>query len=100
MNPTKLLPWLLVAALATSTGLLPAGDRPAARVEPKWPAVVRAEPAPEWNARFAGKEGWIGGDGVYSVVLARDRILWLFGDSLLGTARNGRRDGAVMVNNT
>jgi hypothetical protein len=64
------------------------------------PTVVRAEPDPEWNARFAGKEGWIGGDGVYSAVLARDRILWLFGDSLLGSVRDGRREGAVMVNNT
>jgi hypothetical protein len=64
------------------------------------PTVVRAEPASEWNSRFAGKEGWIGGDCVYSAVLSRNRVLWLFGDSLLGSVRDGRREGAVMVNNT
>jgi hypothetical protein len=62
--------------------------------------VLKAEPAPEWNARFGGKEGWLGGDCVYSAPLGGDRVLWLFGDSLVGTAREGRRDGAVMVSNT
>jgi hypothetical protein len=66
---------------------------------PAVPAVVRAEPAPEWNARFVTTTGWIGGDGAYSAVLGPDRVLWLFGDSLIGTVRDGRRDGAVMVNN-
>ena len=64
------------------------------------PTIVRAEPAPEWNAKFAGKEGWLGGDCVYSVVLGGNRVLWLFGDSLFGTAKEGRREGAAMVNNS
>jgi hypothetical protein len=62
--------------------------------------IVKAEPAPEWNAKFAGPKGWIGGDGVYSAVLGPRRVLWLFGDSLLGTVKHGRRPGAVMVHNT
>jgi hypothetical protein len=62
--------------------------------------VVKAEPAPEWNAKFAGKEGWVGGDEAYSVVLGGHKVLWLFGDTLLGTVRDGKRAGAVMVNNT
>jgi hypothetical protein len=64
------------------------------------PTSARGVPAPEWEARFDGKEGWIGGDCVYSVELDRDRILWLFGDSLLGKVKNGRRTDATMVNNT
>jgi hypothetical protein len=75
----------------------------AARVEPAGPdtpTVDKAEAAPEWDAKFGGTEGWIGGDCAYSVVLGPKRVLWLFGDSLLGTAKDGKRAGAVMVNNT
>ena len=65
-----------------------------------FPPVVDAEPAPEWNARFDGKEGWIGGDCAYSVELGSKRVLWLFGDTLLGSVKDGKRAGARMVNNT
>lgn len=64
------------------------------------PASPRATPAPEWDTHFAGKRGWIGGDCVYSVDLGKGRALWLFGDTLLGTAKDGRRTAATMVNNT
>ncbi len=64
------------------------------------PQVLKAEPAPEWNLKFDGKEGWIGGDCVYSVVLGPKCVLWLFGDTILGTAKDGKRSGASMVNNT
>jgi hypothetical protein len=67
---------------------------------PAGPTVVKAEPVSEWNAKFADKEGWIGGDAAYTAVLTRHRVLWLFGDSLLGTVKDGKRTGAVMVNNT
>lgn len=62
--------------------------------------AVKAVPADDWNARFAGNEGWIGGDGVYSTTLGDDRVLFLFGDTLLGKVNDGRRAGATMVNNT
>ena len=68
--------------------------------EPASVRVVKAEPAAEWNLRFAGNEGWIGGDGVYSAELGRQRILWLFGDTLIGKVTDGRRAGAAFVNNT
>jgi hypothetical protein len=67
---------------------------------PAVPAVVRAEPAPEWGAKFAGREGWVGGDGAYSVPLGPERVLWLFGDTLLGKVTGGGRPGAVMVGNS
>jgi hypothetical protein len=57
-------------------------------------------PAPEWNTKFDGKNGWIGGDGVYSVMLDKERLLWIFSDSLIGTARDGKRVNTVLVNNT
>lgn len=62
--------------------------------------LVGAEPLAEWEARFAGKDGWIGGDVVSSAVLGPKGTLWLFGDTLLGTVKEGKRTGAVMVNNT
>jgi hypothetical protein len=68
--------------------------------EPTLPTVAKAEPLPEWNAKFAGKDGWIGGDAVYSVVLGERRVAFLLGDSLLGTVKDGGRAGSVMVNNT
>ncbi len=67
---------------------------------PAPPEVLKAEPAPAWDAKFAGDKGWIGGDGVYSVALDKQRVVWLFGDTLLGEVKRGRRDGAAMVNNT
>jgi hypothetical protein len=67
---------------------------------PPVPTVVKAEPAPEWDAKFAGDKGWIGGDGAFSIRLGPKRVLWLFGDTLLGTVKDGGRPGAAMVNNT
>lgn len=70
-----------------------------AAAPPAGPVVVKASPAPEWDARFNPKEGWIGGDAVYSVALDSGRILWLFGDTLVGKVKDGKRTG-IMVNNT
>jgi hypothetical protein len=67
---------------------------------PLVPVVVKAEPVASWNAKFAGTKGWIGGDGAYSTTLSPERVLWLFGDTILGAVKDGRRAGAVMVNNT
>jgi Domain of unknown function (DUF4185) len=89
---------VVVAAWAVAAASVPSGRTEPA--SPDIPTVVKAEAAPEWDAKFAGKEGWIGGDGAYSVVLGPKCVLWLFGDSLLGTAKDGKRAGAVMVNNT
>ena len=86
------VPALFVASLVQQAR----GSEPSLAV----PAVLKAEPAPAWDAKFTGAKGWIGGDGVYSVVLDSRRVLWLFGDTLLGKVKSGRRDGAAMVNNT
>ena len=72
----------------------------AAPPTPGVPIVHQSGPAVEWEAKFQGQEGWIGGDGAYSAVLGPDRVLWLFGDTILGAVKEGRRPGAAMVNNT
>ena len=83
--------FLVALALAEWENKLTAADAP---------VVLKAEPAPEWDAKFGGKEGWIGGDGVYSVVLGPQRVLFLFGDTLIGTVKDDKRAGAALVNNT
>lgn len=64
------------------------------------PVVASSSPAPEWNAKFAGTSGWIGGDAVYSVRVNDKRVLWFFGDTFIGHVKDGKRAGAAMVNNT
>lgn len=80
--------------------VLATGAGPAAPPGPAVPTVVSAEPASAWNAKFDGKKGWIGGDVAYSVAIGPRRVVWLFGDTFLGTAQDGQRHQAVMVNNT
>lgn len=64
------------------------------------PVVARAEPLREWSARFVRTDGWVGGDAAYSVPLGGDRTLWLFGDTFVGTRKDGTRKGTAMVRNT
>ena len=55
---------------------------------------------PELNSLFEPHEGWIGGDGAFSVVLSSRRTLWLFSDTWVGSVRQGKRENATIVNNT
>jgi hypothetical protein len=52
------------------------------------------------NGKFASTDGWIGADGIYSVPLPDDSILWIFGDTLVGKTRDGQRHDLTMVNNS
>lgn len=52
------------------------------------------------DALFQQTNGWIGGDGAYSVALTPERTLWLFSDTWVGEVRDGHRTNATMVNNT
>jgi hypothetical protein len=58
------------------------------------------EPLPRYEAIFQNPSGWSGGDGAYSVALGSDRFLWLFGDTLLGEVKDGRRIIAGLVSNS
>ena len=67
---------------------------------PEPPTVVKAEPAPELEAKFRRTEGWIGADGAFSVPLSDKRTLWLFSDTWVGSIRDGKRKPEAMVNNS
>ena len=67
---------------------------------PELPAVVKAEPDAALSAKFRRADGWVGGDGAFSVTLADKRTLWLFSDSWIGTVRDGKRKDVTMVHNT
>jgi hypothetical protein len=64
------------------------------------PTVIKAEPLPELDAKFQDTEGWLGGDGVYSVALSDRRRLWLFSDTWVGSIRDGKRTRGSIVNNS
>jgi hypothetical protein len=58
------------------------------------------ERLPGYEALFQHSAGWIGADGAYSVALGGHRIMWLFGDTLVGEIKEGRRIIAGMVPNS
>lgn len=41
---------------------------------------------------FPQKKGWLGGDAGCSIRLDKNKTLWLFGDTILGEYKNGRRN--------
>jgi hypothetical protein len=68
--------------------------------KPGPPAVAAVETAPDLNAKFRRAEGWVGGDGAFTVSLSNKRTLWLFSDTWVGSIRDGKRKDVTMVNNT
>jgi hypothetical protein len=48
---------------------------------------------------FPYKDGWLGGDAAYSIVLAPGKDLWLFGDSFVGQSSALTRSGSRFVRN-
>jgi hypothetical protein len=55
--------------------------------------------APSCDPVFPYKEGWLGGDAAFSILLPDGRSLWLFGDSFVGSANQTNRPGSKMVRN-
>jgi hypothetical protein len=49
---------------------------------------------------FRYQDGWLGGDGAYSVPLADGRSLWLFGDTFVGAPGALDRRGARFIHNS
>ena len=62
--------------------------------------VVSVETLPAFDAAFERQTGWTGADGAYSVAMAADEILWLFGDTWYGEVRQNRHVNAAIVNNS
>lgn len=75
-------------------------------------AGFAAEPADEWTAMFRRRQGWTGGDGIYSIPVsgneahgtaASTKTLFVFGDTFIGGVDSvtEQRDPATeMLNNT
>jgi hypothetical protein len=91
--------WRLRLATASSLLLALAPTSSLAAAPPPF-EVVDGKPAPAWSASFRQTEGWTGGDVAYSIVLGRERTLWIFADTFIGGVENGRRAGARMINNS
>ena len=43
---------------------------------------------------------WLGADASTSIEIDPDHYIWLFGDTLLGTSRDGKRDYSIFIHNT
>ena len=67
---------------------------------PAPPSVVSALPDAALTAKFRRADGWVGGDGAFSVPLADARTVWLFSDTWVGSVRDGKRKNVTLVNNT
>ncbi|MDX9760527.1 MAG: DUF4185 domain-containing protein [Desulfomonilia bacterium] len=61
---------------------------------------LKAERWHEADQLFRNDDRWLGGDGAYSVDLGAARVLWLFGDSLIGPGYSRDRSGVTVVRNT
>ena len=66
-----------------------------------WEAPISVSLATDFNqlfTRYGG--GWTGGDATYSIPLPDGRVLWLFGDSFMGTVKPDRsRPGSAFKRN-
>ncbi len=62
--------------------------------------VRDVQPWPELNALFRDDARWVGGDGAYSCDLGNNRVLWLFGDSLIAKDATRNRDTATFIRNS
>jgi len=64
------------------------------------PICTTTETAPEIGRLFRRNGSWVGGDVAESVPLGNGRVLWLFGDSLLGSISGSHRRISAIVNNS
>jgi len=64
------------------------------------PVLQDAERWPQADSLFTRDEYWLGGDEASTVDLGDGRILWLFGDSFIGTDSTRDRAHSVMVRNS
>ena len=62
--------------------------------------AIRVEQLPAYDALFERPKGWTGADGAYTIPLAENTFLWLFGDTWWGDVLSNEHVNAVIVNNT
>lgn len=62
---------------------------------------IRVNPFAEIDQPFRrNNHGWLGGDCAFSLPLAKNRVLWLFGDSFIQNKNSAYRNGAALINNS
>lgn len=90
--------------LATALIVLTAGCLTLGTDDGPTPAETLAdapvEPWPGGQQLFTRDPDWRGGDGAQTVTLGEDRILWLFGDSLVEQDQPAGEDEVVFVHNS
>lgn len=65
-----------------------------------WQSPISVTKAADFNQLFTRYSGWTGGDATYSIPLPDGRIMWLFGDSFIGTVKPDRsRTGNAFLRN-
>lgn len=65
-----------------------------------WELPIAVTKAADFNQLFTRYNGWTGGDATYSIPLPDGRIVWIFGDSFIGTVKPDRsRTGNSFVRN-
>ncbi len=65
-----------------------------------WELPISVTKAVDFNQLFTRYSGWTGGDATYSIPLPDGRIMWLFGDSFIGTVKPDRsRTGGLFLRN-
>lgn len=60
----------------------------------------RVSTAPEWNDLFQKTNGWLGADVAYSISLATNKTVWLFGDTFVGQTAGGKRVHCRMIHSS
>lgn len=66
---------------------------------PHSPTLLIA-PFPEADTLFQKDPRWLGGDGASSIAIGHEEILWLFGDTFIGTDGLKDRKKSVMIRNS
>lgn len=61
---------------------------------------IHARPWPQAESIFHTDPYWLGGDGASSIYLGDERILWLFGDTFIGTGPSRNRRNACIIRNS
>jgi hypothetical protein len=62
-------------------------------------SIKSVEADPVYDPVFVPqKRGFLGADGAASVALGNGRVLWVFGDTVLGKIRDGKREGPMVRN--
>ncbi|MFT5221709.1 MAG: hypothetical protein ACI867_000002 [Glaciecola sp.] len=62
--------------------------------------VARVTPWPTAERLFRGHHPWLGGDDAYSIQLAPQRHVWLFGDSWIACQPESNRGDSALINSS